>query len=59
MTAKRSLALSDIVALLTIVGMVLAAGLWLGSLERRVHDLESKELYLHGDVAVPSKGQKE
>jgi hypothetical protein len=59
MTPQRSFALGDVVALLTIAGMLIAAGLWLGSLERRVHDLEAKEIYLHGDVAVPSKGQKE
>ena len=44
---------SDLPAWVPIVGAILAAGLWLGSLAQRVTNLENQELYLHGHIAVP------
>ena len=44
---------TDLVTLLTLAAMLLAAGLWLGALNTRVDHLERESQYLHGHVDVP------
>lgn len=44
---------SEVVAWATIAAMLLAGGMFLGRIEQRIRQLESKQLYLHGDIHVP------
>ena len=43
-------AIGAAVGLATLMGMLLAAGMWLGSLEARVSSLERSAVYYHGSV---------
>lgn len=47
-----------VVGLVTLIGMLLAAGIWLGTLQNRVQTLEKKQIYEHGDFALPSSAQE-
>lgn len=38
---------------LSIGAAILAAGIWLGSLQQRVAEIEKKQLYLHGEITLP------
>ena len=40
---------------LTLAGMLLSAGIWLGNLAGRVSALEAEQRFLHGTVTVPKE----
>lgn len=44
---------AQLVVWLTIAGMLLGAGIWLGKLQQEVSDMHKVDLYLHGHVNVP------
>ena len=46
---------SDVGVWITIAAAILAAGMWLGSLNTRVTTLEKTQDYLHGPIQVPAK----
>lgn len=58
MTRRPRLSVGDIAAYGSLIALLVGAGIWLGAMETRVTHLEQHEQYLHGDVVVPSKGQR-
>lgn len=42
--------LKSVLQWLPLIGAILSAGMWLGSLQQRVTQLEREELYSHGNI---------
>lgn len=42
-----------LVGLAALITTLVTAGMWLGSLQQRVNQLEQRDRYLHGIITVP------